>query len=80
MFSTEFTIIGLSAGMVGAILGSLLASVLVAELLESRYRFMWIPTIVAIVATAGLTVFTAWLASFGIFDRKPLDILREPES
>jgi hypothetical protein len=27
-----------------------------------------------------LTVITGWLASYGVLDRKPLDILREIES
>jgi putative ABC transport system permease protein len=80
IFSVEFAIIGFAAGLIGAALGTVLTAILVGELLDTPYRFMWTPTIVAALATGVLTVITAWLASYGIFGRKPLDILREAES
>jgi putative ABC transport system permease protein len=80
IFSIEFAIIGLAAGLIGSALGIGLTAVLVAELLDTPYIFMWTPTIVATFATGALTVITAWLASYGVFGRKPLDILRDVES
>jgi putative ABC transport system permease protein len=80
IFSVEFAIIGLAAGLIGAALGTALTAILVGELLDTPYRFMWTPTVVATLATGVLTVVTSWLASYGIFGRKPLDILRDVES
>jgi putative ABC transport system permease protein len=80
IFAVEFAIIGLAAGFIGSALGIGLTAVLIAELLDTPYIFMWTPTIVATFATCALTVITAWIASYGIFGRKPLDILRDVES
>lgn len=80
IFSIEFAIIGLAAGLIGAVLGLGLTAILVGELLDTPYIFMWQPAVVAMFATGFLTVATAGLASYGIFGRKPLDILRDVES
>jgi putative ABC transport system permease protein len=76
MFCIEFAIIGSVAGLIGGALAGVASSILIRRLLETPYSFNWIPVLAAGGATALLTVLTGWLASFGILDRKPLDILR----
>lgn len=76
IFSAEFAVIGLTAGVVGSILGTALSAVLVGELLDAPYRFMWFPAAVATAGAAALTVATGWIASYGVLSRKPLEILR----
>jgi putative ABC transport system permease protein len=80
MFSTEFAVIGTTAGLVGGALAAVASGILIGELLDTTYKFSWLPVIAAAVITAALTVVTGWLASYGILDRKPLDILRQIES
>jgi putative ABC transport system permease protein len=80
MFCTEFAIVGSAAGLVGGVLAGIASSVLIRRLLETPYTFSWLPVIAAGAITALLTVVTGWLASLGILDRKPLDILRQIES
>jgi putative ABC transport system permease protein len=79
IFSAEFMVIGIAAGLLGSILATLLSAILVAELLDAPYHFRWLPAVVATVITAILTVAAGWLASFGVLRRKPLDILRNVE-
>jgi hypothetical protein len=38
------------------------------------------PVLIGVVKTCLLAVLTGWLARYGIWDRKPLDILRQIES
>lgn len=80
MFCTEFAIIGSAAGLIGGALGAILSAILIGQLLDTRYKFAWPPVFVAAAVTAVFTVLTGWLASYGILDRKPLDILRQIES
>jgi len=60
--------------------GAILSAILIGELLETTYKFDLTPVLAATVITAVLTVLAGWLASYGILDRKPLDILRQIES
>jgi putative ABC transport system permease protein len=80
MFCTEFAFIGTAAGLLGGGLGVAASAVLVGELLDTTYRFTWLPVLVAAATTAVLTVLTGWAASFGVLNRKPLEILRRIES
>jgi putative ABC transport system permease protein len=80
MLCAEFAVIGSAAGLIGSLLGAILSGVLIGEILETPYRFSWFPVAVATVITAILTVAAGGLASYGILDRKPLDILRQIES
>ena len=80
MFCTEFVVIGSAAGLMGGVLAGVASSILIRELLETPYSFSWTPVLAAAAITAILTVLTGWLASLGILDRKPLDILRQIES
>jgi putative ABC transport system permease protein len=80
MFCMEFAVIGSAAGFVGGALAAVASGILIGQLLDTAYKFSWFPVFAAGVITAPLTVITGWLASYGVLDRKPLDILRQVES
>jgi putative ABC transport system permease protein len=80
MFCAEFAVIGSAAGLIGGVFGAILSAILIGQLLDTPYKFTWPPVFVAAAVTAVFTVITGWLASYGILDRKPLDILRQIES
>jgi putative ABC transport system permease protein len=80
MMCLEFAIIGSAAGLIGGVLAAVASGVLIAQLLDTAYKFSWWPVAAAAMATAFLTVITGCIASYGILDRKPLDILRQIES
>jgi putative ABC transport system permease protein len=79
MFCVEFAVIGSAAGLIGGGLAALASGILIGELLDTSYRFSWTLVLAAALITAGLTVATGWLASYGVLNRKPLDILRQIE-
>jgi putative ABC transport system permease protein len=76
VFSIEFAVLGLVAGVVGISFANVIARVLLTKLTVA-YHFQWIWTVGALVGTAALTVATGWLASHRILGRKPLEVLRE---
>jgi putative ABC transport system permease protein len=79
IFSAEFVLIGVAAGLLGSVLATLLSSILVGQLLDAPYHFRWLPAGIATAITAALTVIAGWIASYGVLRRKPLDILRNIE-
>jgi len=76
VFSVEFSVLGLLAGVVGVIFANLLTRVLLHRL-EVAYRIEWSATFVALVGTAILATATGWLASYRILGLRPLEVLRE---
>jgi putative ABC transport system permease protein len=76
VFSIEFAVLGLVAGLVGILFANIVAQVLLRRLTVA-YHFQWGWTVGALVGTAALTVGTGWLASHRILGRKPLEVLRE---
>ena len=80
MLCAEFAIIGSAAGIIGGALAAVASAVLIGQLLDTSYKFSWLPVFFGAAITAIITVLTGWLASYGILDRKPLDILRQIES
>jgi putative ABC transport system permease protein len=76
VFSIEFAVLGLVAGVVGILFANIIARVLLTRLTVA-YHFQWGWALVALVGTAALTVATGWLASHRILGRKPLEVLRE---
>ena len=76
VFSIEFAVLGLVAGIVGIGFANLIARVLLTRLTVA-YHFQWMWTAGALTGTAALTVATGWLASHRILGRKPLEVLRE---
>ncbi|WP_158945106.1 ABC transporter permease [Granulicella sp. S190] len=76
VFSIEFAVLGLVAGLVGILFANIIARVLLTRLTVT-YHFQWLWTLAALLGTAALTVATGWLASHRILGRKPLEVLRE---
>jgi putative ABC transport system permease protein len=76
VFSIEFAVLGLVAGVVGIGFANIIARVLLTRLTVA-YHFQWVWTVEALLGTAALTVATGWLASHRILGRKPLEVLRE---
>jgi putative ABC transport system permease protein len=75
--AAEFLTVGLVAGIIGSLLAAAAADYILRRLMEVDFTFRWIPIAVATVATAGLAMATGWLASRGVLNHKPLEILRE---
>jgi putative ABC transport system permease protein len=75
--TAEFLIIGSAAGLIGGTLAAIAARLLLGNLLDTEFDFQWIPLVAGIVATALLTCATGYLASRGVLNHKPLEILRE---
>lgn len=76
VFSVEFLVLGLLAGVVGVIFANLLTRVLLHKM-EIAYRPEFWVSGMAVIATAVLAVVTGWIASFRILGQKPLEVLRE---
>ena len=76
VFSVEFVVLGLLAGVVGVIFANLLSRVLMNRL-DVVFRIEWLAALLAVVATVVLATLTGWLASFRMLGQKPLQVLRE---
>ncbi|WP_035348423.1 ABC transporter permease [Edaphobacter aggregans] len=76
VFSIEFAVLGLVAGVVGIGFANLIARTLLGRM-TVPYHFHWSWTAVALLATAAVTVATGWAASFRVLGQKPLEVLRE---
>jgi putative ABC transport system permease protein len=76
VFSVEFVVLGLLAGVVGVIFANLLTRVLLHKM-EVPYHPDFAISGISVVATAVLAVVTGWIASFRILGQKPLEVLRE---
>src|SRR5271170_7192604 len=76
VFSVEFIVLGLLAGLVGVIFANLLSRVLLHRL-DVAFHVEWLATAIALVGTAVLATVTGWATSFRILGQKPLQILRE---
>ena len=76
VFSIEFAVLGLVAGLVGIAFANVIAKVLLGRLMVA-YHFEWTWTLGGLLGTAALTVATGWAASHRILGQKPLEVLRE---
>lgn len=77
VFSMEFLILGLVAGIMGSLLASGFSSLVLKQLLKADFHLAWIPNIVSILATAFVANAAGWMASWRILGQKPLQVLRE---
>ena len=75
--AAEFLIVGLVAGLIGGLLAAIAAHYLLGNLLNTVFEFKWAPLLVGTIATAALAIATGWIASRGIMNHKPLEVLRE---
>ena len=76
VFSTEFLVLGLLAGIVGVIFANVLSRVLLHQL-QVPYKIDWSASLSGVLLTAILAIGTGWIASFHILGQKPLEVLRE---
>lgn len=76
-FAAEYALIGLSASVVAAVLGSSAAWWLVTRQLELEWSFRPLTVLVALLAGVLLSLGTGILASAGALRRPPIDSLRE---
>jgi putative ABC transport system permease protein len=76
VFSIEFAVLGLVAGIVGIAFANVIARTLLMRMTVA-YHFQWMWTAAGLAGTAALTVATGWVASHRILGRKPLEVLRE---
>lgn len=75
--AAEFLIVGLVAGFIGGLLAAIAAHYLLGNLLNTVFEFKWAPLLIGTVATAALAIATGWIASRGIMNHRPLEVLRE---
>jgi putative ABC transport system permease protein len=76
VFSIEFAVLGLVAGVVGIGFANLIARVLLHQL-NVAYKPQVLLNLAALLGVAALTVATGWVASHRILGQKPLEVLRE---
>ena len=76
IFSIEFAVLGLVAGVVGIIFANVIAKVLLHRM-DVVFHWQWGWSFVALLATAALTMATGWGASHRILGQKPLEVLRD---
>jgi putative ABC transport system permease protein len=76
VFSIEFAVLGVVAGLVGVVFANVIARVLLGRLTVA-YHFQWGWALGGVLGTAALTVATGWMASHRILGQKPLEVLRE---
>lgn len=77
IFSIEFLVLGLAAGILGSMLATAFSWLVLKRLLQVDYRFDPVPHLVTLALTALLANAAGWLASRRILEQKPLEILRE---
>ena len=75
-FSVEFGVLGLLAGLVGAIFANLLTNRLLHRM-QIPFHIEWIAAGAALIGTALLATATGWIASYRILGLRPLEVLRE---
>jgi len=77
IFSIEFAVLGLIAGLVGLIFANLLGRTLLLHRFGFDYHFQPLLTLVEWFGVAALTVAAGWLASHRVLGQKPLEVLRQ---
>jgi putative ABC transport system permease protein len=76
IFSVEFLVLGVTAGVLGSALATGFSNVLLVNLLDTGSRIDAIPNLVAIVLAAVIALAAGWLAAYRILGHKPLEVLR----
>jgi putative ABC transport system permease protein len=77
IFSIEFAVLGLVAGVVGIGFADLNVWVLSHHVFNVAFHMEWLWCAAGLAGTAALTVATGWMASHRILGQKPLEVLRE---
>lgn len=77
IFSAEFLIVGLVAGLMGGLLATAFSRLLMTRLLDAEFRVEWTPNLVTVALTGLLSLLAGWLASARVLPQKPLQVLRD---
>jgi len=77
IFSIEFLILGVVAGLMGSLMATAFSALVLKRLLQAEITIEWWPNLLAIVGTALIANVAGWLASWRILGQKPLQVLRE---
>ena len=72
MFSIEFLVLGMVAGLMGSLLATGFSSLLLKRFFDASFAIDLAPNVVAVLATALIAAASGWLASFRILGQKPL--------
>jgi putative ABC transport system permease protein len=76
IFAIEFSVLGAVGGLVGGVLANLFTRIVADKFIESAFEFDWRSLLIAMVGTAVLANFAGWVASAGILNQRPLEVLR----
>jgi putative ABC transport system permease protein len=76
IFSIEFAVLGLVAGVVGIGFANLIVRTILQQM-NVAYKAQLLLNFTALAGVAALTVLTGWMASHRILEQKPLEVLRE---
>ena len=76
IFSIEFAVLGLVAGVVGIGFANLITRTILHQM-NVAYQAQLLLNFSALAGVAMLTVVTGWMASHRILEQKPLEVLRE---
>ena len=77
MFSAEFLVLGVAAGLIGSLLATAFTWLVLKRFFEEvPFRVDWIALAVSVLSTAIVASAAGWLASFRILGQKPLEVLR----
>jgi putative ABC transport system permease protein len=76
IFSIEFAVLGLVAGIVGIVFANAITSTLLHQM-RVAYNTHWVMNLTALLTAALLTVITGWFASHRVLGQKPLEVLRD---
>ena len=76
VFSVEFVVLGLLAGIAGTLFANGLSAILL-HLLTVDFVWSLRADLLAVLTTVVMAVATGWAASFRILGQKPLEVLRE---
>jgi putative ABC transport system permease protein len=77
IFSVEFAVLGLIAGVTGLIFANIMGRLLLLRQFHFDYHFQPWLNVSAALCVAALTVAAGWLASHRVLGQKPLEVLRE---
>lgn len=76
VFATEYALLGLVAGVIGAAAGGVLAWAVLTQQMQVPWHFEPAPFVAAVVGAVGLAVLAGLAASAGALRRRPIEALR----
>ncbi len=77
IFVTEYTLLGVIAGVIGIVLGNFLAWIFLKYIMEIQWRFPFLSMATLFITTVLLTIFISFFMTYRIIGKKPLAILRQ---